>query len=141
MRFIAGRTLAEAIKSFHSHRKQGTTAPLELAGLLDAFVAVCRTVAFAHSRNIIHRDLKGQNIILGDFGEVFLLDWGLGKHVEEVDGDIATTDFAPLSDASANGSSDRLMTAVMPACGVKRFSKASTAINLSALAATSWSMR
>jgi serine/threonine-protein kinase len=38
---------------------------------------VCRAVAFAHARGVLHRDLKGQNVILGDFGEVFLLDWGL----------------------------------------------------------------
>jgi serine/threonine-protein kinase len=79
MRFVAGRTLAEAARDYHAKRTAGTATPLDLAALLDAFVAVCRAVAFAHSRSVLHRDLKGQNIVLGEYGEVFVLDWGLAK--------------------------------------------------------------
>ena len=79
MRFVAGRTLAEAAADYHRGRAAGRAGPLDLAGLLDAFVAVCRAVAFAHARGVLHRDLKGQNVVLGEFGEVFLLDWGLAQ--------------------------------------------------------------
>jgi PAS domain S-box-containing protein len=83
MRFVKGRTLSEAAQEFHRRRCQGQVQPLDLVTLLNAFVAVCQTVAYAHSRGVLHRDLKGQNIILGDFGEVLVLDWGLAKLLDQ----------------------------------------------------------
>jgi serine/threonine-protein kinase len=81
MRFVKGRTLREAVADYHRKRQQGRAGPLDLRGLLDVFVAVCNVVAYAHSRGVLHRDLKGQNVVLGDYGEVFVLDWGLAKVV------------------------------------------------------------
>ncbi len=86
MRFVAGRTLSEAVADYHVRRADGKAGPLDLAALLDAFVAICRAVAFAHAKGVLHRDLKGQNVVLGDYGEVFLLDWGLAKSAAEADG-------------------------------------------------------
>jgi len=51
--------------------------------LLHAFADVCLAVEFAHSRGIIHRDLKPANIMLGDFGEVYVLDWGVARALTE----------------------------------------------------------
>ena len=51
--------------------------------MLRAFVDVCLAVEFAHVRGIVHRDLKPDNIMLGDFGEVYILDWGVAKVVGE----------------------------------------------------------
>jgi serine/threonine-protein kinase len=87
MRFIKGRTLSEAVAAYHKERRAGTAGQLELRGLLTAFVQVCQTVAYAHSRGVIHRDLKGQNVVLGDFGEVIVLDWGLAKVLGAPDGE------------------------------------------------------
>ncbi len=81
MRFVRGRTLSEASKAYHQKRLAGQAGALDLRGLLGAFVAVCNAVAYAHSRGVIHRDLKGHNVVLGDFGEVMVLDWGLAKVV------------------------------------------------------------
>ncbi len=81
MRFVKGRTLNEAIRAYHKRRVAGEAETVNLIGLLSSFVGVCHAVAYAHSRGVIHRDLKGQNVVLGDFGEVIVLDWGLAKRI------------------------------------------------------------
>ena len=48
-----------------------------LSNLLNVFVKVCDAVSFAHRRGIIHRDLKPSNIMIGDFGQAYVLDWGI----------------------------------------------------------------
>lgn len=85
MRFVKGRTLSEAAREYHEKRIAGKADSFEFATLLNAFVVVCKTIAYAHSRGVIHRDLKGQNVIVGDFGEVVVLDWGLAKLVDQPD--------------------------------------------------------
>jgi serine/threonine-protein kinase len=78
MRFVAGRTLSEAIHQYHKNQEP-EFQQREFRGLLEAFIAVCNAISYAHSRGVVHRDLKGQNVILGDFGEVMVLDWGIAK--------------------------------------------------------------
>lgn len=57
--------------------------------LLSTFRRVCDAVAFAHSRGIVHRDIKPHNIMVGDFGEVVLMDWGLAKRISEEEPPVA----------------------------------------------------
>jgi serine/threonine-protein kinase len=64
--------------------------------LLLAFQSVCQAVDFAHTRGWLHRDLKPSNVMLGDFGEVYVLDWGLARQMDELDG-ASTAD--PLASA------------------------------------------
>ncbi|HEY1552615.1 MAG TPA: serine/threonine-protein kinase, partial [Kofleriaceae bacterium] len=51
--------------------------------ILARFVDVCLAIEFAHTRGIVHRDLKPANIMLGDFGEVYVLDWGLARVIDD----------------------------------------------------------
>lgn len=95
MRFIRGRTLTDVARAFHAARRPGFYEPMELVRLLTAFVSVCDTIAYAHSHDVLHRDLKGGNIVLGEFGEAIVIDWGVAKRLDErdlPDPDSATTD-------------------------------------------------
>jgi serine/threonine protein kinase len=86
MRFIQGNSLSDAIRRFHDSEEQpgrdrGQSA-LELRGLLGRFIDVCDAIAYAHSRGVLHRDLKPGNIMLGKYGETLVVDWGLAKTVD-----------------------------------------------------------
>jgi serine/threonine-protein kinase len=79
MKKLTGTTLAKIL--------DGDRAGYPLQRLLRAFADVCLALEFAHVRGIIHRDLKPENIVLGDYGEVYVLDWGVAKIVGEHDPD------------------------------------------------------
>jgi eukaryotic-like serine/threonine-protein kinase len=103
MRFVHGRTLTSAIDAYHAKRRAGQAEPLDLVALLTAFTAVCHTIAYAHSRGVIHRDLKGDNVMLGDFGEVIVLDWGLAKLMDQPDEEAADVPRASVMETQDPG--------------------------------------
>lgn len=75
MRVVRGRTLASAVQ-------QCKTLTDRLA-LVNHFAGLCQAIAYAHSRGVVHRDIKPENVMIGEFGETFVLDWGLANIIEE----------------------------------------------------------
>ena len=76
MKLVKGRTLAALL-----HDRDNPQ--YELPRFLGIFEQVCQTVAYAHARGVIHRDLKPANVMVGSFGEVQVMDWGLAKVLKE----------------------------------------------------------
>ncbi len=73
MKRLAGTTLTEVLTNPTTTRQR----------LLRAFADVCRAIDFAHTRGVVHRDLKPGNIVLGEFGDVYVLDWGVARVLED----------------------------------------------------------
>ena len=90
MRFLGKTTLHDAILEYHERRAEGSDNPMLIRRLLDDFVNVCQAIGHAHSRHVIHRDLKPDNIAIDSFGQVIVIDWGIAKVIGEVSlGDVS----------------------------------------------------
>ena len=80
MKFVKGITLDDVLHGI----RQGTPEILKkypLGALLTIYQKICDAMAFAHARGVVHRDLKPANIMIGAFGEVLVMDWGLAKNI------------------------------------------------------------
>jgi eukaryotic-like serine/threonine-protein kinase len=81
MKVVRGRSLRDALAEWGA-------VPPPLERRLDVFVQICRAVAFAHSHGVVHRDIKPGNVMLGAFGEVLVMDWGLARILETADAEL-----------------------------------------------------
>jgi serine/threonine protein kinase len=92
MKFVEGRRLDEHVAAVAS-----------LPDRLRLFLRICEPVAFAHARRVLHRDLKPANIMVGPFGEVLVMDWGLAKFFRRESGDAETVSADARKPATADG--------------------------------------
>jgi serine/threonine-protein kinase len=75
MKVVDGENLEDVLGRLGEERLK----PEALADLLQIFVKVCEAVSFAHSRGVIHRDLKPRNVMVSEFGQVYVVDWGIAR--------------------------------------------------------------
>jgi eukaryotic-like serine/threonine-protein kinase len=97
MKRLTGKTLSDRLADRSEPRQP----------LLRAFAEVCLAIELAHSKGVIHRDLKPQNIMLGDYGEVYVLDWGIARVIGDRRARRATGadqgDIDTLGEATSDG--------------------------------------
>ncbi len=82
MKLLKGETLAAVLKKLEAKNPE-YLEKYTLDKLLRVFLKICNAIAFAHSKGVLHLDLKPENVQLGDFGEVIVMDWGLARVVSE----------------------------------------------------------
>ncbi len=101
MRLVPGRSLRDVLRA-----ARAPDAGPGLPALVRMLLKVCEAVAYAHDRGVIHRDLKPDNVMTGDFGEVLVMDWGLARRLDDPDDPAVAFGPASASSASAPGDAD-----------------------------------
>ena len=96
MKLVRGRTLGELIREL----PDGPIAPAVLFNVLEIMLKVCDALALAHNRGVLHCDVKPANIMVGDYGEVYLMDWGVAQLIADGATQVSADDIQGPGDDS-----------------------------------------
>jgi serine/threonine-protein kinase len=116
MRFIRGESLKDAIGHFHADLALGRDTgrrSLALRMLLRRFTDVCNAIEYAHTRGVLHRDIKPGNVIVGKHGETLVVDWGLAKPLGQAGGESPDSEERLLIPSQASGTAQTLPGSVL----------------------------
>ncbi|MDC0293989.1 serine/threonine protein kinase [Mariniblastus sp.] len=124
MKLIRGITFAEYIKQCstvlgtpeYDHERHGQT------GRIEHFLRVCDAISYSHSRGVIHRDLKPDNLMIGAYGEVYVMDWGIARLLDEPEDESAVGGFeVKLGSDDISASSEGMKTQVGSMMGTPKY--------------------
>ena len=107
MKLIEGETLQKLL----DQRKQPAESRLHFLGV---FEQICQTLAYAHSRQVIHRDLKPLNVMVGEFGEVQVMDWGMARQLTAESNQDSSTITLNIEGESAEVAYDAVAETMIP---------------------------
>ncbi len=124
MSLVKGHTLERRIDELRNGAGDHWTL-FPLIDRLTLFLKILEIIAYAHSRDIVHRDLKPANIIVGQYGEVWVLDWGLARSLREQDPEIEAA-YDEMFEQVAGARADAA-TVIMPSPGTETTPAAGTA--------------
>lgn len=115
MKWVAGKSLAQLLRS----QGPGPRGPDQLKSFVQIVLRMCDALSFAHSRGVIHCDLKPENLMVGDHGQVYLMDWGMAlvksgrRQAREPDADAGDTSDGGSEEAAAWVDKDSLVTTAL----------------------------
>ncbi|MCO4773202.1 MAG: SUMF1/EgtB/PvdO family nonheme iron enzyme [Deltaproteobacteria bacterium] len=89
MKKVEGRSLREVVQALRKD-DEGDRSHFTLRRLMAMFVQICNAVAYAHDRGVLHRDLKPDNVMVGQFGEVLVMDWGVARVIGDTSEEVGT---------------------------------------------------
>ncbi|QDV88150.1 Serine/threonine-protein kinase PknD [Stieleria magnilauensis] len=101
MKLVEGRTLSELMKTENKTQ-------LQHSRLLDVFARVCQTIAYAHAHQTVHLDIKPSNVMVGAYGEVHVMDWGLSRQMGK-----SPIELTPISPAAVENISDEQLSMIL----------------------------
>ncbi len=118
MKLVKGKTLFDLLirarTAYVENPKAKLPPDLELRTLLEHFLKACDGITYAHRKQVVHRDLKPANIMVGDFGEVYAMDWGIAKMLKDEDEEMTAQGTEIFTGAMPTSEGNGLITSAQP---------------------------